>query len=254
MTSEKKTSNGDLQVAKPAQGLLLVWRVLFVIVCLAIWVVGFVVGGWKSQQAPTDLLYEEREHLLAKIVEYRNRIGDLDIERAQQQVALDIAEASSEKVRQEYRLLYKQLDGLQEKLTHYERVLKPNAGEQGIVMGLLEITALDGQSQYQYSIDFFQAVERRKLAGQVQLSLNGELNGQPQTWDFQSLIVQEPLNLKLGFMHYQTLTGVIKLPKGAVPLAVVVSAQISQGKSVRLAKVFDWVVKVGDDRSQKEKL
>lgn len=253
MASRKKAPSGDLKVVVHRPGITLLWRVLLVVVCFAIWGVGFVVGGWEERRVPTQLLYEEREHLLSKIVEYRKRIGDLEIKLAQKEVALDIAKVASEKVREDYRNLYERLDELQEQVTHYQRVLKPNTGEQGIVMGLLEMSAGESDAVYHYSIDFFQAIERRKVSGEVKLTLSGKVGDEVKTWEFEALAAEEPLQLKLGFMHYQTLSGTITLPEGVQPLEVTVNAEITKGKSVTLSKVFAWTLKeLSDDLEQGE--
>ena len=235
-----KTPAGDLRVIVHRPGLTLLWRVLLVIVCLAIWCVGYYVGGLDNGAVPTQLLYEEREHLLAKIVEYRKRIGDLEIKIAQKEVEIEIVQTSSEKVRDDYTDLFNQLDELNAKVSNYQRVLKPNAGAQGIVMGLLEIKHGADDGEYTFSLDFFQAIDRRKIAGEVTMQLKGELNGEEKTWDFTSLNTKEPLQLKLGVVHYQTQSGVIVLPKGAKPKEVIVNAEITQGKTVSLSKTFGW--------------
>jgi hypothetical protein len=248
-----KAPSGDLKVVVHRPGITLLWRVLLVIVCFAIWGVGFIVGGWEERRVPTQLLYEEREHLLAKIVEYRRRIGDLEIQLSQKDVALEIAKSASDKVRADYRTLYEELDALREQVTQYQRVLTPDAGEQGIVMGLLDMQTAEGENLYRFSIDFFQVVERRKVSGDVHLILSGRLGEEVKNWDFQSLAAEEPLQLKLGFMHYQTLSGIISLPDGVQPLEVTVNAEITKGKSVAISKVFTWTLKeLSDDLEQVE--
>lgn len=259
MVSRKsKASNGDLKVIVHRPGVMLLWRFLLVIVCLAIWGVGFLVGGWEERRAPTKLLYEEREHLLAKIVEYRKRIGDFEIELAQKDVELDIAKASSEKVREDYRQLYEQLDEYRAQVAHYQRVLKPNTGDQGIVMGLLALTEVEegaSNSRFvRFSLDFFQTVDRLKLTGSVEMVLSGRLNGEVRTWKFSDL-AKEPLQLNLGFRHYQTLEGVIQLPANVEPMEVTVTAQITRGKTANISKAFAWTLKeLSDDLGQGETL
>lgn len=262
ISGKSKTSNGDLRVVVHRPGVALMWRVLLVIVCFAIWGVGFLVGGWEERRVPTKLLYEEREHLLAKIVEYRNRIGDLEIELAQRDVELDIARASSEKVRDDYRNMYERLDQLQAEVVHYQRVLKPNTGDQGIVMGMLRLDLARNLNESQekrrlinFSLDFFQTVDRLKLTGDVEMILKGRQGGETKTWNFKDLSAQDPLQLNLGFRHYQTLGGVIELPVGVEPLEVAVNAKITRGKTVSLSKVFAWTLKeLSDDLEQGEAL
>lgn len=264
MVSRKsKQPSGDLRVVVHRPGVTLMWRMLLVVVCFAIWGIGFLVGGWEERRVPTKLLYEEREHLLVKIVEYRKRIGDLEIELAQRDVELDIARASSEKIREDYRTLYEELDQLKAEVVHYQRVLKPNTGDQGIVMGLLGLSpAADtadetqgSERRVEFSLDFFQTVDRLKLTGNVDMILSGRINGEVKTWSFQDLSLKDPLQLNLGFRHYQTLEGIIVLPAGVEPLEVTVNAEITRGKTVSLSKVFAWTLKeLSDDLEQGEAL
>lgn len=248
-----KTTNGELRLVEHRPGVILLWRVLLVVVCLGIWVVGYFVGSWQTRQAPIKLLYEEREHLLAKIVEYRKRIGDLEIELAKRNVEIDIAQASNVKVREDYRRLYEKLDELDDQITHYQRVLKPNAGEQGVVFGLLNMETTESKDVFSFSLDIYQAIDRKKLSGKVEFALKGIENGKEKTWTFESLAAQQPLQLKLGFVHYQTLAGEIRVPESIKPLEVIVNAEITGGKSVTLTKAFPWTLKeLSDDLEQGE--
>ncbi|MEC8012383.1 MAG: DUF6776 family protein [Pseudomonadota bacterium] len=250
---KSKASGGDLKVVVHRPALTFIWRVLLIVVCLGIWGVGYMVGGWQESQAPIKLLYEEREHLLAKIVEYRKRISDLEIELAQKGVELDIAQESNLKVRDDYRRLYEQMDNLEAQVTHYQRVLKPNAGEQGVVLGLLSMQPTESLTEFNYSVDIFQAIDRRRLTGQADIKLRGYVNGEEKTWDFAALAAKEPLQLKLGFVHFQTLAGTIKLPENVKPVEVIVNAEITGGKSVTLSKAFPWTLKeLSDDLEQGE--
>lgn len=237
-----KANSGDLRVVVHRPGVTLFWRLALVVVCFAIWGVGFLVGGWDKRQVPTQLLYEEREHLLAKIIEYRKRIGDLEIQLAQKQVELDIAQVASGKIRDDYRRLYEQLDKLEAEVSNYKRVLKPNAGEQGVIMGLLDLTPAEQPRQVTFSLDFFQSVDRRKISGDVKMQLRGKIGDEIQSWDFAALAVEKPLHFKLGFMHYQTISGTIELPEGVQPIEIVVEAEITAGKQVNLSKVFRWTL------------
>lgn len=236
-------SSGDLKLVVHRPGQVWLWRILLVVVCFLIWLVGFKVGGWEARRVPIDLILKEREHLLVQLVQYRHRIGEMEMQLAQRDIEIDILRNSSQKVREDLERLYEERDQFAAQVTQYQRVLKPESGEQGIVLGLLDLTRLTGERVYQYTFDVFQSIDRRKVLGDVKMTLVGDKDGVQKSWDFESLAFEEPLQLKLGFMNYQTLTGAIQVPEGVEPQAVLVEVTISKGKSVNLSRTYTWTEK-----------
>jgi|GEM_PF-1631377 len=241
----------DLRVIEHRPKVVFFWRLLLVLVCFALWAVGFFTGQWYLRSAPMELILNEREYLLEQIVSSRKRIVDLEVSLAQRQVEADIAQASTERMRTDYKKMFSSIDELNAQLTRYKKVLKPNAGEQGLVLGVLEVNSIDQNPQnreYNFSIDLFQPVDRLRLGGNISFLMTGiqestsEESQDPveKSYSFSEISLSGPLQTKLGFMHYQTIAGDIKLPEGFRPRSVQVVAQFDQGKQVTLNKNFPW--------------
>lgn len=241
-----KGPHAELKVVAHRPRFVLLVRALLVVVCFGLWTVGFFTGQWYMRSPPVTLILKEREHLLSKIVEYRKRVADMEIALAQKKVEVDIASSSSSSLRNDYSKMLEKVDELEEQVAHYQRVLKPNTGEQGLVMGLLDVVLID-DNLYRFSIDFFQAVDRKKLAGSAKIEIIGMIDGKEERYDFAGLAAKEPLELKLGFIHYQTLEGQISLPDRFEPSQVIVTADFQRGKSVTLRKEFSWTVRESSD-------
>ena len=132
---------------------------------------------------------------------------------------------------------------LKEEISFYKGLMSPESSERGLVIYATEFSRL-GQNRYSYRITLQQLASKHDyIQASVDLRLEGTENGVTTSKLFAELA--EPASgsiLKARFRYYVNLEGVLVIPPGFEPSALIVMAATTGRSKQRVEKTFEWLV------------
>lgn len=137
---------------------------------------------------------------------------------------------------------------LQEEVTFYKSLMAPSSVERGLQIAQFELTAEEETNQFAYHLLLTQMEARRDwVQGDVRMDIHGRRSG--SGGDDEELVLPltelaevDPYPLKYRFRYFQDLSGVMALPAGFLPEAVVVTVNRRGNRQDNLQRTFDWPI------------
>jgi hypothetical protein len=199
------------------------------------------VVDFERAQSERDKLLDERRELTAKL-----RTSHAEIEKLKDQVVYlqrsqEIDQQACATVKNSLASLQEDVAGLQEQVAFYRGIVSPDTSGSGIRVYEFKIHPTAANAVYRYDLVLIQSVRRdRRIAGRIEISLQGSANGQTQVRRLSELTVTGESNLVFSFKYFEEFGGEFRLPDGFRPTRAVVAVLPDGGAAPRLESTFDW--------------
>ena len=224
------------------------WATRLVILVLAA-VGGYLVYEFGRIQAGYDLVDAASERRA-----YEQRIDALDdeISALKEQVAL--LETHREIDREAYREVESSLTELQAKIQEqrdaiafYRGIVSPADGSKGLRVQDLKLTRGKNEREYNIRLVLVQALKHdRKVSGNVNLSIEGDLDGVETTFSFAELLPEEAeATWAFSFRYFQDFNRQVVLPDGFTPQRVKVEVESRTRSISSIEESFAWTMSQG---------
>jgi cell division protein FtsB len=224
------------------------WATRFLIVVLAA-VGGYLVYEFGRIQAGYDLVDAASERR-----GYEQRIDALEdeISALKEQVAL--LETHREIDREAYREVEASLTELQAKIQEqrdaiafYRGIVSPSDGNKGLRVQDLKLTRGKNEREYNIRLVLVQALKHdRKVSGNVNLSIEGDLDGVEKTYRYAELLPEEgQAAWAFSFRYFQDFNRQVVLPDGFTPQRVKVEVESRTRSIASIEESFAWTTSQG---------
>ena len=231
--------HSPLQLHSPVR----LWATRAVIVFVAA-VGGYLVYEFGRIQAGYDLVDAASERRA-----YADRIDGLEdeISALKEQVAL--LETHRDIDREAYREVEASLTELQAKIQEqrdaiafYRGIVSPADGNKGLRVQDLKLTRGKNEREYNIRLVLVQALKHdRKVSGNVNLTIEGDLDGQEKTYSYAELLSGESERAwAFSFRYFQDFNRQVVLPDGFTPLRVNVEVQSRTRSISSIEESFAW--------------
>ena len=227
---------------RPGRRLLLLGVLALIVFGAA--VAGFLLGNAKSV---LDLTYLAALQKLdrantAQIFDLKSQLVDAELSSA-------VGAQTASQLRENIKELRDETAALKEEVIFYKSLMVPSSIERGLQIEAFELSATDEAKQFNYHILLTQVEARRDwIQGDVRVEVRGT-RGQPGSPEYEELVLSlteiadsRPYPLRFRFRYFQDLSGMLTLPVGFLPEAVVVTAMRRGGRSESPQRTFEWVV------------
>jgi len=224
------------------------WATRLLILVLAVGG-GYLVYEFGRIQAGYDLVDAASERR-----EYRQRIGTLEdeISALKEQVAL--LETHREIDREAYREVESSLTELQAKIQEqrdaiafYRGIVSPADGNKGLRVQALKLTRGKNEREYNIRLMLVQALKHdHKVSGNVNLSIEGDLDGVDKTYSYAELLPAEgQAAWAFSFRYFQDFNRQVVLPDGFTPQRVKVEVESRTRSIPSIEESFAWTTSQG---------
>ena len=230
------SSAGELRILAHRPGWRLVRLVAVAVACLTGIAGGYLLGQSKAgiDQRYLDSLEAMSRSNEAQIAELNQQLIDSDLGR-------EVDRDAAQELRASIKSLRDEIAGLQEEVRFYKSLMSPSSLERGLQIAEFEVTPTGVERQYSYHILLTQVESRRDwIQGELQLSVTDEKR--EQVLSLTELAELDAYPLKFRFRYFQALSGVLTLPDGFSPHAVMLTALRRGTPNQKQERRFDWVV------------
>ena len=228
---------------RPLQRLLML--ILFGLVALGGAVGGYYFGGAKAglDQTYIGALEDLDSANSAQISALKSRLVDAELAR-------DVDSQAAAQLREDIKQLRNEGAGLKEEVTFYKSLMAPSSIERGLQIAEFELASTEESNQFTYHILLTQVEARRDwIQGDVRVEIRGRHRPEGSS-QYEELVLSlteiadiEPYPLKFRFRYFQDLSGMLTIPTGFLPEAVVVTAVRRGSRSDNLQRAFEWIVR-----------
>lgn len=183
-------------------------------------------GGHAATQARAT-----EAHLRIQVADLRDRVSELH----QRNTLLERAERIEREARNHLREVIERRDqriaALDEELTFYRNIVSPSKTDPGLQIRRLSLKAAAGVSRaYRYELVLSQLNGGERYAeGEVEVRVDGQREGEPASFRFTDLGLEDSVETEFRFKYFQTLTGRIQLPQRFDPRWLKVNVAPSNG-------------------------
>lgn len=226
-----------------------VWHrqlLLAIVVVLAAVVMGFgyYLGG-AAVYSGVDVDLARCRELELVSQQLQEKETQLRGELVRQQTQQEVDKAALELVRGELVSVREEVRELQQALAFYRSFMAPEQINDGLSVRNLELVVAAAPRQYRFSLVVQQKAQRNNvLKGFLHLSVVGDMNGEPGSYDFGQLsedITDE--GIKLRFRYFQLVRGSLVLPPGFIPKTVKLLATASSPRNAKVVVSYPWQIK-----------
>lgn len=183
-------------------------------------------GGYAAGQARAT-----EAHLRIQIADLRERVGELH----QRNTLLARAERIERDAREHLREVIEQRDqriaALEEELTFYRNIVSPSKMDPGLQVRRVSLRPAAGLARtYRYELVLSQLNGGKRYAeGNVELRVDGQQEGEPASFGFTDLALEDTVETEFRFKYFQTLTGRVQLPEEFEPRWLKVDVRPTNG-------------------------
>jgi septal ring factor EnvC (AmiA/AmiB activator) len=224
------------------------WATRLVILVLAVGG-GYLVYEFGRIQAGYDLVDAASERR-----QYKERIGALEDEISALKEQIALLETHREIDREAYREVEASLTELQAKIQEqrdaiafYRGIVSPADGNKGLRVQDLRLTRGKNEREYNIRLVLVQALKHdRKVSGNVNLSIEGDLDGVEKTYSYAELLPEEgQAAWAFSFRYFQDFNRQVVLPDGFTPQRVKVEVESRTRSIDSIEESFAWTTSQG---------
>ena len=224
------------------------WATRAALVVLAV-VGGYLVYEFGRIQAGYDLVDAASERRA-----YEQRISDLDDEISALKEQIALLETHRDIDREAYREVEASLTELQAKIQEqrdaiafYRGIVSPADGNKGLRVQDLRLTRGKNEREYNIRLVLVQALKHdRKVSGNVNLTIEGDLDGVEKTYRYAELLPDEAKAAwAFSFRYFQDFNRQVVLPDGFTPQRVNVEVESKTRSISSIEQSFAWTTSQG---------
>ena len=224
------------------------WAARAVIVVVAV-VGGYLVYEFGRIQAGYDLVDAAGERKA-----YEDRISGLEdeISALKEQVALlethrDIDREAYKEVEASLTELQAKIQEQRDAIAFYRGIVSPADGNKGLRVQDLKLTRGKHEREYNIRLVLVQALKHdRKVSGNVNLTIEGDLDGVEKTFSYAELLPEETeAKWAFSFRYFQDFNRQVILPDGFTPERVNIEVQSRTRSISSIEESFAWATSQG---------
>ena len=224
------------------------WATRAALVVFAV-VGGYLVYEFGRIQAGYDLVDAASDRH-----EYEQRIDGLEDEISALKEQIALLETHSDIDREAYREVEASLTELQAKIQEqrdaiafYRGIVSPADGNKGLRVQDLKLTRGKKEREYNIRLVLVQALKHdRKVSGNVNLTIEGDLDGVEKTFSYAELLPEESeAAWAFSFRYFQDFNRPVVLPDGFTPERVNVEVQSRTRSISSIEESFAWTTSQG---------
>ena len=223
-------------------------RRALVLTAFALIVAGSAGGGYYLGRSVADL---DRKYLAS--LEELERDNATQMQRLREQLIdaqlnRQITVEASAALREDIVRYREEAAGLEEEVTFYKSLMAPSSVERGLQIAQFELTEVEDSNQFSYHLLLTQMEARRDwVQGSVRVDVRGRSASagsvdEERVLSLTELAEVDPYPLKYRFRYFQDLSGVMSLPAGFLPEAVVVTVDRGGSRQDNVQRTFDWPI------------
>lgn len=208
---------------------LLGWS-LVAILGLVLNAVGFFYWGYDYSLQSVGATAVEVKRLKQQVNTQKQRIAQLELQVAEAQQSVDIAQQITQKLQQDNKSQLASVADMQEQIMVYQRLLGAKGVNASLNIDSVKVYK-NPQGQYQYRALLIQNQNnQQQVTVKVSLRIIGAAKNQS--------VVVPPQEVSL--QYFKSVTGEIVLPPSFVADSIEITAQILGKKAIKVQKKFKW--------------
>jgi len=210
---------------------------------------GYLVYEFGRIQAGYDLVDAASERRA-----YEQHIGGLEDEIAALKEQIALLETHRDIDREAYKEVEASLTELQAKIQEqrdaiafYRGIVSPADGNKGLRVQDMKLTRGKNEREYNIRLVLVQALKHdRKVSGNVNLSIEGDLDGVDKTYSYAELLPEEgQAAWAFSFRYFQDFNRQVVLPDGFTPQRVKVEVESRTRSIPSIEESFAWTTSQG---------
>jgi hypothetical protein len=139
---------------------------------------------------------------------------------------------------------------LREELAFYKSIVSPSAMQPGLHVQSFELARGEDSGQYHYKLVLTQVRGNTRVArGDVDIEVTGLLDGRLERMRLGQLTGQGEDLLKFSFKYFQSVEGVIVLPRGFEPTRVAVRVKPKSKRLEAVEREYEWDSALAGDQA-----
>ena len=198
------------------------------------------VVDFERAQSERDRLLDERRDLTQKLRASHAEVESLKDQVVYLQRSQEIDQQACATVKSSLASLQEDVADLQEQVAFYRGIVSPDTTGTGVRVYEFKVHPTATAAVFRYELVLIQSVRRdRRIAGRVEINLQGSSGGQPQVRRLSELMLSGERNLVFSFKYFEEFGGEFRLPDGFHPTRATV-AVLPDGGAVPKPDEFDW--------------
>jgi hypothetical protein len=199
------------------------------------------VVDFERAQTERDRLLEERRELTGKLRESHAEVESLKDQIVYLQRSQEIDQQACATVKSSLAGLQEEVADLQEQVAFYRGIVSPDASRAGVRVYEFKVYPTAAAGVFRYDLVLIQSVRHdRRIAGRVEITLQGMQGGQTQVRRLSELILSGERNLVFSFKYFEEFGGEFRLPEGFRPSRAVVAVLPDGGAVPKIEDAFEW--------------
>jgi hypothetical protein len=199
------------------------------------------VVDFERAQSERDRLLDERRDLTGKLRESHAQIEQLKDQVVYLERSREIDMQACATVKSSLGSLQEEVADLQEQVAFYRGIVSPDASRAGVRVYEFKVYPTATANVYRYDLVLIQSVRHdRRIAGRVEISLQGMDNGQTQVRRLSELMLSGERNLVFSFKYFEEFGGEFSLPAGFRPTRAIVAVLPDGGAVPKIEDEFEW--------------
>jgi hypothetical protein len=199
------------------------------------------VVDFAKAQSERDRLLDERRELTAKLRESHAEVEALKDQIVYLQRSQEIDQQACATVKTSLGTLQEEVADLHEQVAFYRGIVSPDASRAGVRVYEFKVYPTATAGVYRYDLVLIQSVRHdRRIAGRVEISLQGVAGGQTQVRRLSELVLSGERNLLFSFKYFEEFGGEFRLPDGFRPTRATVAVLPDGGAVPKIEDEFEW--------------
>jgi hypothetical protein len=199
------------------------------------------VVDFARAQTERDRLLEERRDLTGKLRESHVEVEKLKDQIVYLQRSQEIDQQACATVKTSLAGLQEEVADLQEQVAFYRGIVSPDASRAGVRVYEFKVYPTATAGVFRYDLVLIQSVRHdRRIAGRIEISLQGMNGGQTQVRRLSELILSGERNLLFSFKYFEEFGGEFRLPDGFRPTRAVVAVLPDGGAVPKVEDEYEW--------------
>ena len=229
-----------------SSGRVLGTRVLAAVLVVA---VGYLVYEFGRIQASYNVVDANKERAAYEetIAGLEAEIGSLREEIALQETHRDIDRKAYKEVEKSLMTLQAKIQEQTDAIAFYRGIVSPADGAAGLKVQDLRLTRGQEEHRYNVRLVLVQSLKHdRKVTGDVNLSVEGELEGATVSYDFEQLLPDKAsANWPFSFRYFQDFDREIVLPDGFTPERITIEVRSKTRSIDSIEESYSWAPSPG---------
>lgn len=199
------------------------------------------VVDFEKAQTERDRLLDERRALTGKLRESHAEVEKLKDQIVYLERSQEIDQQACATVKTSLGKLQEEVGDLHEQVAFYRGIVSPDASRAGVRVYEFKVYPTATAAVYRYDLVLIQSVRHdRRIAGRVEINLQGVAGGQAQVRRLSELTVSGERNLVFSFKYFEEFGGEFRLPDGFRPTRAVVAVLPDGGSVPKVEDEFEW--------------